>query len=183
VSDSTEKTNPIDPVTAGLIKRKARELVGRTGITQQDREDIEQDLTLELIRRLPAFDEKRARRPGFAGLLLDRAAADILRRRRTAKRDTRTTISLDAQPSPEQPGTPLDGTLGCPDDLDERIAEMDFDEIIATLPDDLRRLVLCLLRSSVAAAARELGISRATIYRRLQELQLFFQRLDPRKTS
>jgi len=40
-----------------LIRHKAWQLVGRAGFTKDDREDIEQDLKLDLLRRLSKFNE------------------------------------------------------------------------------------------------------------------------------
>jgi len=55
----------IDDYAVQLIKYKARQLVGRVGFTESDREDLEQEMVLDLLRRLPKFDPKRAGRNTF----------------------------------------------------------------------------------------------------------------------
>ena len=53
----------IDPYAAGLIRFKARQLVGQAGFTASDRNDLEQDLILDLLRRLPKYDPNPHRSP------------------------------------------------------------------------------------------------------------------------
>src|SRR5262249_1034887 len=84
----------IDTYACELIRRKARELVGRAGLTSQDREDLEQELLLRLLERLPAFDAERSAWTTFAALVIRRCAANLLRYRQAEKRDCRTTRSL-----------------------------------------------------------------------------------------
>ncbi len=52
----------IDPYAIRLIKYKARTLVGKAGFTASDREDLEQELILDLLHRLPRYDRNRAQR-------------------------------------------------------------------------------------------------------------------------
>jgi len=46
----------IDEYAVQLIKYKARQLVGRVGFTESDRDDLEQELMLDLLRRLPKYN-------------------------------------------------------------------------------------------------------------------------------
>ena len=57
---SDNQHDGIDPYAAGLIRFKARQLVGKAGFTASDREDLEQEMILDLLRRLPKYDPKRA---------------------------------------------------------------------------------------------------------------------------
>ena len=72
----------IDEYAVRIIKHKARQLVGRAGFTESDREDLEQEMMLDLLRRLPKFDPKRA-----GQFVTDKAYQEVL-----SGIDNRTTI-------------------------------------------------------------------------------------------
>ncbi len=48
-----------EPYAEQVIKAKAKQLVGRYGFTESDREDIEQELRLRILRRLQDYDPER----------------------------------------------------------------------------------------------------------------------------
>jgi len=72
-----------------LVRSKARQLVGRYGFTASDREDIEQELMLDLLQRLPRFDPSRAKRKTFINRVVDNAVASLVKRQKAEKRDYR----------------------------------------------------------------------------------------------
>ena len=71
----------------GIIKRKAKQLVGRAGFKQQDIEDLEQDLMLRLIQGLQSFNPEIAHQKSFVTAIVERAVATILRDANAGKRD------------------------------------------------------------------------------------------------
>src|SRR5208283_5417889 len=72
-----------------VVRFKAGQLVGKAGLTKSDREDLEQELTLDLMRRAQKYDPKRAGRKTFAARIVERRAATILRGRLSPTRDVR----------------------------------------------------------------------------------------------
>ena len=42
----------IDAYAADLIRHKARQLVGKAGLTENDRQDLEQELMIDLLSRM-----------------------------------------------------------------------------------------------------------------------------------
>ena len=58
----------IDEYAVRIIKYKARQLVGRVGFTESDREDLEQEMILDLLQRLPKYDPARAQPRGLRRL-------------------------------------------------------------------------------------------------------------------
>lgn len=159
MSDPAEGTNPIDPVTAALIRRKAAQLAWCAGPGAADRDDIEQDLTIEVLTRLPDFDPERAGRDAFVRMVLAHAAADWLRR-------------WNRRPVPV-PVAPTD-TVPDPRAVDPADAAA-VAEILAGLPEDLRAVTNLMPTETVAAIARALGISRSTAHRRVRELRARFE--------
>ena len=55
----------IDEYAVQIIKFKAKQLVGRVGLTDSDREDLEQEMILDLLQRLPKYNPDRAQRNTF----------------------------------------------------------------------------------------------------------------------
>jgi DNA-directed RNA polymerase specialized sigma24 family protein len=91
-----------DGLATRCIRRKAAAMLGWVGFTRLDAEDIEQELTLAVIQRLPKYDQTRSRMITYISSVVRVAALALIRRRRTAKRNHgRKPVSLDA---PRQPG-------------------------------------------------------------------------------
>jgi RNA polymerase sigma-70 factor (ECF subfamily) len=176
-----------DQVARDLVRRKARRLVGRAGLKVQDRDDLEQELHLRVQQHLTAFDPARGDLRAFLWTLIEHAGANLLRDRRAAKRDPRRTASLQqpVQVGDEGP-TDLAQTVG-QDAYDarrqraprspEELAQLDNDlaDVLARLPPELRQLADELKVSSVAEAARVLGVARTTVYGRMRRLRQLFE--------
>jgi len=157
--------DPSDPTLAAVIRRKAARLARRVPDPAADRDDLAQDLAAALLARRPKFDPARGDPGAFAHAVVGTAAADIRRGRAAAKR---------ARPAPAGPPE------GCPDPraADPAATDLapDVAAAVARLPDDLRAVADLLAATTVAGAARALGISRATLYRRVAEVRAAFER-------
>ena len=163
-SAENDRPNPIDSTTAGLIRRKAMQLVRRARLLQNSCDDLEQELTIDLLTRLPAFDPDRGDREVFVKVLLAHAAANLLRRLRT-------------RPAPSSP-LPSEvparsGTAGWAHEVAE---------VLTTLPDNLQEIAELLASHTPTEVARELGLSRSTVYRRRRDLRALFERAGFRES-
>lgn len=150
-----ERENPIDEAVADLIRWKARSLVGRAGLTTQDREDLEQELILRVLAPLAGYDPARGPRLAYARTLIDRYASNLLRARRAAKRAS-------------GPLVPLPDDLPAPDVSAD--AALDVSAALARAPEHSRAAARQVMLDSPTAAARILGVSRATVYARVRDL-------------
>jgi RNA polymerase sigma-70 factor (ECF subfamily) len=142
------------------IRRTARQLVGRAGFQSTDRPDIEQELALDLVRRLPRLDTTRADRATFIRALLAHRAATLLEHRRAARRDHRKEVA-PGEEAAASPFGPLDRGI-------------DVGRAVTGLPPSLKTLCDRLGRSSVSEIARELGLSRSTVYGALARIRARF---------
>ena len=79
----------IDEYAVQLIKYKARQLVGRVGFTESDRNDLEQELMLDLLRRLPKYNPDRAQRNTFIARVVEHKIATIIESQKASMRDYR----------------------------------------------------------------------------------------------
>ena len=178
----------IDEYAGRLIRHKARQLVKHPGFTGADREDIEQELALELLRRQQEYDPDRAPRAAFVtGVLRQKAA--MMRRARSAqkRRGGNGMCSLHEQVRNEDgQHVELADTLGQEDRLRRTGGQaksptascdlrLDMETVLARLPGRLRELCNLLKTKSVAEVCRATGTPRMTLCRNIKRLRAAFE--------
>jgi RNA polymerase sigma factor (sigma-70 family) len=183
-----EECNDFDRFTWGIVKKKALQLVGRPGIRDQDRPDLEQHLLLKVAQRAAAFDPGRGHSNVFVTTIVERAVANMVRDNRAEKRDPTRVCSLNAPVANDDGNTvELGATVGQHEHdarhqrhtrSQQEQAELanDVQDVIAALPDRLRQLAEQLKTMTVADIARETGIARSTINDRITELRRRFEK-------
>ena len=186
--ESRDNDQCISDYMAKLIRCKACGLVGQAGFAAGDLEDIEQELTVDLLERLPKFDPGKASRHTFAARVVDRKISSMLRYRMQEMRDNRNrprslnelvpcgdghTVELAS--TIEHDARRLQPRRRPEEDAGLRI---DVEAVIAKLPPDLRRLAELLKHSTFKDAAKEMGMPRTTMYRLKQELREAFKKAD-----
>lgn len=188
-----EERKDFDRFTWGIVKKKALQLVGRRGIRDQDRSDIEQHLLLKVVEKAAAFDPKRSHPNAFVTMVVEQATANLVRDQGAPKRDPARACSLNAAIANDN-GRPteLAATVGQrehdarhqrrsrPEQEHAELAN-DVHAVIAALPDWLRQLAEQLKTMSVADIARETGIARSTINDRVSELRRRFEKAGLRE--
>jgi DNA-directed RNA polymerase specialized sigma24 family protein len=162
----------LDPATGDLIRAKARQVAHRAGLTRSDLPDLEQDIALHVWQRLGRFDPAKADRGPFLRMLVAHAVATALRGR--VRRARRAPAALDAALRAGGGGPAEPADRGASRRAEEAALALDVAAVLASLPPRLRRVAESLQARSVAAAARELGLTRAAVYRRLGELRAAF---------
>ena len=160
-----------------VIRHKARQLIGKYGYTRDDYEDLQQEMTLDLLCRLGKYDPEKAGLTTFVARVVDRRISTLIRHQKQEKRDYRQQVcSLDV---PVENGTgeafDMDEILS-QDDFDQQVGRHDFPQCersdlkidlaqaMAELPEDLRQLAVRLQTKTVAEIARELGVPRTRLY-------------------
>lgn len=168
------------PVYA-LATREARRLCRSLGLPRHEREDIQQDLLVDFLTRLSAYDPAKAELAAF-GLVCMRHAATRIARRIRSERMARYPLSLD-DTLPGTEGMTLGSTLGNADGYGAWCGQPSDD--IATLkrrldltrageaidPDD-HSLCTALTEHTPHAFAAQGVMPRMRIYRRLGEMRL-----------
>jgi len=160
-----------------VIRHKAWQLIGKYGFTLDDYDDLQQDMMLDLVRRLGKYDPGKAALSTFVARIVDRKLSNLIRHQRQKKRDYRQQVcSLDAQVE-DRDGQPrgLDEILS-QDTYDDEVGRhdrpyaerrdltLDLTLVLDELPEDLRQLARRLRTRTVAEIARELGVPRSTLY-------------------
>jgi len=178
----------IDNYAAKLIRIKARQLVGKAGFTENDRNDLEQELMIDLLQRIRHFNPAKAKKTTFMTRIVERHMATLLEARNARCRNWRLCLeSLNACRENEKGDTielidliDGDGNLGDPDREPRQASvtdlRMDMQRVIEALPTDLRDLCDRLRESNMAEIARELGVARTTLYDKLTRIREVFRK-------
>ena len=178
----------IDPYAVEIIRFKARQLVGQAGFTASDRDDLEQELILDLLRRLPKYDPSRAKRNTFIARVVEHKIANLIEAQTAHKRDyRRCPCSLNERFEDEDEGRSVERaeklnqedyllrTCVQPGAAEElRGLALDVATVVETLPPELRDLCRRLEQETVSEISRDTGVSRATLYQSVTKLRAIF---------
>ena len=183
-----ESDPELDAWVARVVRKAVRSLLRSPAFSAADREDLEQELTLEVLRQLPRFDPERGRRESFLARVVESRARTLLRRRRAPCRDWRRRASLDdLVKDGEGRRVELWRTLAedacrarrglTDDDAESRFdLRIDVAAAVASLPRELRVLCAGLARGSVNGVARSTGSPRRTVRGQIDRIRLHFER-------
>lgn len=184
--DANKKQHGINDYAENLIHHKARQLVGTAGFTRDDVEDLEQEMRLDLLQRLPNFDPSKATYNTFVSRLIERKISNLIRHRTQELRDHRCEDGSIHDPIPSSHGGDTEVErieTVTQDEQDFRLGKhtrsaeerrdlkLDISLALEKLPADLRELAEILQAMSITEAACELGIPRSTLYERIAKLR------------
>ena len=185
--DTNKKQYVINDYVEELIHHKARQLIGTAGFTRDDVEDLEQEMRLDLLERLPKFDPNKATYNTFMSRLVERKISNLIRHRTQEIRDFRCeegsvhdvvecgdkkvecieTVTQDEQDF--RLGRHIHSTKAHQD------LKLDISLVLSTLTPELRKLAELLKTMSITEVARKLGIPRSTLYDRITRLRGIFE--------
>ncbi len=166
----------IDTYAANLIRNKSRLLIGKAGLTESDRPDLEQE-------RMKRYNPAKAKKTTFMARIVERRIASLLERRFAQRRDCRLCRASLNEPAASSFGESLErGDLmsrdlhpsvktGEPVERKSGDMQIDLEAVIASLPEQLRDLCDRLRTSNMMEISRETGICRGTLYYRLSLLR------------
>lgn len=162
-----------------LIRFKARTLAGKPPFCRSDREDLEQELRLDLLRRLPRFDPARASRDTFISRVLDHAAATLLEKARAAKRGNGLLQASLQDLVEDGDGGETERWQTLPAESSKRVPHVsnpdlaiDLGKVLSGLPEESRHLGELVFRLGLSEASRVTAVPRATLYGRLETIRL-----------
>lgn len=153
----------IDSFVLRQAEIRASRIVGATGYTPDDWEDLRQELLLDYVRRQPRFDPARGDQRGFVFGVLRNHAAKLVTAGNRARAASELTDDL--------PDRCACATTRLEAELHLRI---DVQTVLARLPEHLRILAVQLTEMSPGEVCRESGRSRSCIYRWIAELRRAF---------
>ena len=186
--DFRNNYNGIDDYAVRIIKHKARKLIVSKGFSKSDREDLEQEMIYDLLRRLPKFDSAKAQLNTFIARVVENRIATIIEERQAGKRDWHLcTASLNDRLDQGENGTVERQEVYDMDEylrqsgrfsrnpIDQMQLRIDLKNAIGALPPELRSLCNRLKTESVTEISRNTGIPRGTLYDRIKKLRVLFE--------
>ena len=186
--ESALRNDGFDEYAIQLIKYKARHLVGHVGFTAEDRQDIEQDLIIDLLQRLSNFNPEKAQHNTFVARVVDNKIASMIEARTTIKRDYRVTVISINEPLVDSDGDVMDHSETISQDdyffrinssvrsaVDQHDLNIDLHTAIAQLPEELQRLCQLLSHDSISEVSRTTGCSRIKLYNALKRIRKVFE--------
>jgi RNA polymerase sigma-70 factor (ECF subfamily) len=185
--DRNASSPGLDSIAEKLIRRKAKELIGKAGFSRSDREDIEQELRLHVLQAIPQFDPQAGDWSAFLKTVIERTAAKLWQHSLAEMRHPDRSESLQQLVQgedgflTEKANTLLEDAhtrrLGTTARSDHDRVDLvhDVATVLAKLPDDLRNLGERLQHQSVGEIARETGMPRSTLRDALKRLRAVFE--------
>lgn len=163
----------IDTFAVQEASRSASRLMASAGFRHDDREDLRQDIILDLLGRAPRFDPSRGDWQGFVrGVSRHRSRTLVAQHRRHRWE----VLAGDVGPAEDGNDLPLEA-LDCRRRTDPaRVLHLRLDvrRVVAGLPPGLRSLARALSQMPVTEVCQYIGKSRATVYRMKVQLRAAF---------
>ena len=170
--------NAIDNYVLDRIDYRSRRLAIQFGLTDEQREDLSQDMVVEVLAAMAKFDPAQSNRKTFISRVLDNFVKNAIRteiHRRQRECDNPIPLEDISEGYTPVVNDPRRGELSEVEQVDMK---MDFEEILSWMPQRLQRICNLLTEYSVAETAEKLGVNRTTIYRHIPEIQEYFRRGD-----
>ena len=185
-----DNSSPLPAYIRTLIKVTAAKMKGKYRFTESDLDDIEQTISIEVVRRRGKFDATKAQENTFLAHLVKHAAADIIQKRKASIRDyrreegsldewvlddmsewTRRVNTICAQEGRRH--------LGVSERCEEELRDLSIEllAVLKTLAKPLQLICHHLMRGlSIRETAKACGVHHCTVYKRMQRIgELFIE--------
>ena len=157
-----------DPFMLRQATIHASLLVRSAGFSANERDDLRQELLLDLLRRSPRFNPRRGEWRGFVrGVVRNHATVLATRRHRLNQRE----VLADDLFGGDQDA--FEG-LRRHDPVDDLHLRLDVARVLAGLPAQLRQLAHLLTVLSMSEVPMAIGKSRSGVYQMLRKIRMAF---------
>ena len=177
---------PATPITLNTedlttISCAANRLVGHFGFREQDREDVEHDLVVDLLERLPNYNPAKAKRSTFAKDCVEHKISKMIRASGRQCRDPRRIqhFGLGDEDVNDEGAVAFDGLLDPRSQDDQRRADlrMDVAEVVAGLTPRQQEICALLPEHTPHAISKKLGLSKREVYGAVEIIRSAFARV------
>ena len=181
------KRGGIDTYSVRLIHIKVNQLIGKYGFNEADRDDLEQDLSIDLIQRMQHYDTSKSKTTTFAARVVKHRIATLVESRKAQCRDWRlktslnSPIELDGDECEVLDLVSSEGTVKRhsqePLEFQNTDLRLDLTDAIQKLSPELQDLCLLLKTHTISEIVKQTGIPRSTIYCRLRDIREVFEKI------
>ena len=169
------------------VSFKARHLIGTYGFTENDIDDIKQELLLDLLERIDDFDPEKGTPATFVARIVERRIANMIRYKTQELRDyRRVSCSLDERVRDESGRMVYRYSTISSEEVRRRMGRsyrseyeeveirLDNETVLDSLPSELQRTAELMRHHSMKETADILRVHRSTVYFRILRLRDFF---------
>lgn len=180
MSTDSIPTNPIDDYALDRIRYRVEHVIGKFGYTTSDRDDLTQELILDLLEAMPFFDPTRGSRKTFICRVLDRKIRSLIRYQTAQKRDSQRVQQSVDEIRPDHPTFDEEqqrrrlgrASIHATAQTDLRL---DVATAVERMPRRLQRVAQALASHPPHQAARILGVPRSRLDELMCEIRLYFE--------
>ena len=170
---------------------RAYQMATRFGLSRADREDLHQELMLDLLERAGQFDPKKGSAGTFTGMVSQHRASEFLQR---LTKDRSRLNFCSGSAANESESDDLDALAitdsvvpqwgEITDRYEEIHATHDLDQALSRMDDEQRTLFALLVEhQDVPSACEVSGVASATFYRRLADLKMHLRMFGLKATA
>ncbi len=164
----------------GAAKARTFRAAVRFGLSDADREDLHQELILDLLERAGHYDPAKGSAGTFTGVVSEHRTTDFL----NARKKDRARLSFGAEDEAANDPDSLDGVSSYSENVDplwaqdqdlfaDSAAIRDLEIALSYMEGEQRSLFdLLQAHQDLSSACRDSGLSSATFYRRVADLQM-----------
>lgn len=164
----------------GAAKARTFRAAVRFGLSDAEREDLHQELILDLLERAGRYDPAKGSAGTFTGVVSEHRTTDFL----NARKKDRERLSFGSEDEAANDPESLDGVSPYGDTVDPRwdqdqdlfadsVALRDLEIALSYMEGEQRSLFeLLQAHQDLSSACRASGLSSATFYRRVADLQM-----------
>lgn len=164
----------VDPYMFRQASWRANLLIATARFRVEDREDLRQELFLEVLRRSPKFDPARGDWPGFVrGVMHNHAAVLVVRERRRAP-ELRGEDLMNREEASDAEWVDIFDQRPRTLSVDALNLRLDVRRVVESLPNQLRSLAVLLSQMPVKEAGRHTGKSRSRVYQMTRQIREAF---------
>ena len=164
----------IDQYAMDRIDYRVRELTACFDLSQDEQDELRNDMVVEVLQAFPRFDPDKAKRETFINRVLDRFVKYMKRVRCTRmRRAWESPLGLDDVHAGFAPVV-NDPRRGEPDEQALRELRIDVRDRLDRMPEKLRHVAEVLMTRSGRQAMRELHVGKTTLYRYIARIRQYF---------
>ena len=152
----------------------AAHFVRRSGLPGHERDDVRQDLLLDVLKRIRAFDPDRGSLGAIIGTIIDHRTARLAKqvyRQRAFHAEPPNSTNLPLISEHNELGAEWAAEVGSDEQLERTHLRIDLERSLRSLSS--AELALCrqLIECAPAEISRTSSQSRASIYRRIKDIR------------
>jgi len=168
----------MDRYAVDCIESRVRYLIGKYGLTTDDRADLVQQLFLEYLERIGDYDPVRSTYKTFVACLIRNRVTSLIRgRKRSIGRDLCTAMSMercildaDRITNDDAPASHRSSRTNA----NLLVLRLDVRRAVQSLPPHLQSVTEHIVASGPTDVAKGLGRSRTRVYQWLGEIRVAF---------